>query len=192
MGSGLIWLKIRMIASFPLFWVISPCMVISVFRRFRILWFPVTSASESNSVTLKMEAAFSPESSEQNYRKCIITLKDVIWEAPPYKLEKVLNSSDVGPFSLLRITGTLPVTHSHLLQLAQKAVMQPQSHRTVLVRYPGHMSQTLLIIMIEAFGIRISRRTWPCLSLSRSVHIHHSFPLHSPSYMLVSRSSAVK
>jgi hypothetical protein len=37
------------------------------------------------------------------------------------------------------------------MQLAEKAVMQPQSHGTIIVRYPGHMSQMLLIIMIEAF-----------------------------------------
>ena len=64
---------------------------------------------------------------------------------------KGLNSSDFGPFPLLLIARTLPVIHSHPLQLAQKAVMQPQNHRTVLVRYPGHMSRILLIIITEAF-----------------------------------------
>lgn len=37
---------------------------------FRSIMIPSTSASESNSVTLKMEAEMSSESSEQTYRRC--------------------------------------------------------------------------------------------------------------------------
>jgi hypothetical protein len=124
----------------------------------------------------------------------VITPKDVIGDAPPCKLENVLNISDFGPFPLPLLAGTLPVTHTYLLQLAEKAVMQPQSQGAIIVRYPGHMSQILLIIMIEAFrgSLLVFAGELGRVSLSRSVHIHHSFPLHSSSYMLVSRSSAVK
>jgi hypothetical protein len=120
----------------------------------------------------------------------------LIGDAPPCKFENILNtrSSEFGLFPLPLLAGTLLVTYTYLLQLAEKAVMQLQSHGTIIVKYPGHMSQMLLIIMIEAFRglLFVFAGELGRVSLSRSVRIHHSFPLHSSSYMLVSRSSAVK